>query len=226
MHMFKLITLFAGLGLLLQASCSSPTEGGSNEKEWTPLFDGQTTAGWINYNQDSISEGWQVIDGELTMVGGGGDIVTEATYENFELELEWKLSPGGNSGIFFNVLDGESAAYFSGPEMQVLDNSTHNDGKNTMTSAGACYALYMPVRDVTRPIGEWNKVRIVSQNRHMQHWLNDVMICEYTIQSDDWNERVAASKFKDWPKFGKATSGRIGLQDHGDRVAFRNIRIR
>jgi hypothetical protein len=225
MQLKPIFPIAAGFALLLQASCAGPSAGESS-KPWTALFDGETTAGWVNYGKDSISDGWQAVDGELTMVGGGGDIVTVGTYQDFELEIEWKLAPGGNSGIFFNVVDGENAVYFSGPEMQVLDNATHNDGKNTLTSSGACYALYKAASDTTKPSGEWNAVRIVSQAGHVEHWQNGVLLCEYTIGSPDWNERVAASKFKDMPAFGKANSGRIALQDHGDSVAYRNIRIR
>lgn len=193
---------------------------------WRPLFDGTSTAGWMNYGKATIAKGWEAQDGALVMVGGGGDIVTADEYEDFELELEWQVAPGGNSGVFFNVVDGLGAVWSSGPEMQVLDNTTHHDGKNVLTSAGSCYALYPPSRDVTRPAGQWNQARLMSKNGHVQHWLNGTLLCEYTIGSDDWNERVAASKFKDMPEFGSASRGRIALQDHGDRVAFRNLRIR
>ena len=193
---------------------------------WRPLFDGVTTAGWMRYDQGPWTGGWEAQDGALVMVGGGGDIVTEEEFEDFELELEWQVGPGGNSGIFFNVVDGLGAVYASGPEVQVLDNTTHPDGKNVLTSAGSCYALYAPERDVTRPAGQWNQARLLSKDGHVQHWLNGTLLCEYTIGSDDWNARVAASKFKDMPQFGSASRGRIALQDHGDRVAFRNLRIR
>jgi len=193
---------------------------------WRSLFDGATTAGWVNYNKDTIADGWQVIDGTLTMTGDGGDIVTEEIYGDFELELEWQIAPNGNSGIFFNVTDGQDAVWRSGIEMQVLDNELHYDGKSPFTSAGSCYALYQPVRDVTKKPGEWNTVRIVNQDSHVEHWLNGTKVCEYTIGSDEWNRLVAESKFKDMPLFAKSKRGRLALQDHGDRVSYRNIRIR
>lgn len=205
-----------------EASESAHAEG----SVWRSLFDGSTTDGWTNYNKETIGDGWQVIDGTLTMTGGGGDIVTTEVYGDFDLELEWQIAENGNSGIFFNVTDGQDAVWRSGIEMQVLDNKLHYDGKSPYTSAGACYALYQPVRDVTKTPGEWNSVRILNQDNHVQHWLNGTLICEYTMGSDEWNRLVAQSKFKDMPLFGKARRGRIALQDHGDRVSYRNIRIR
>jgi hypothetical protein len=193
---------------------------------WRSLIDGETTAGWRNYGQDTLSDGWQVSDGTLTMTGGGGDIVTTDTFGDFELELDWQIAPGGNSGIFYNVQPGENAVWATGPEMQVLDDTMHQDGQSPFTSAGSCYALYPPARDVTRPAGEWNQVRLVNRGGHVEHWLNGTKVCEYDLGSDDWNAKVAASKFKEMPKFGKYRSGHIALQDHGDRVAFRNIRVR
>ncbi|MFT7667797.1 MAG: hypothetical protein ACI8X5_000481 [Planctomycetota bacterium] len=228
-------TLLVVTGLML-ASCTSASDTSStvNEAEemgeaatpaWRPLFDGATLAGWSNYGKDTVAEGWQVIDGNLTMTGGGGDIVSDDMFGDFELQLEWNVVEGGNSGVFFYVTDGGGAVWQSGIEMQVLDNKKHHDGKNALTSAGACYALYAPVEDVTRTPGEWNDMRLVSKGRHVEHWLNGTLLCEYTIGSDDWNTRVAASKFKDMPDFGKSTSGRFAIQDHGDLVSYRNIRV-
>ncbi len=193
---------------------------------WRSLFDGETTTGWVNYGSDTIRDGWQVVDGALTLTGPGGDIVTVDEFQDFELELEWQVAEGGNSGIFFNVVDGLGAVWASGPEMQILDNERHHDGGNPLTSAGACYALYAPPMDVTRPVGEWNEARILSRGGEVEHWLNGTLLCSYALGSQDWNDRVAGSKFKDMPEFGRARRGRIALQDHGDRVAFRNIRVR
>jgi hypothetical protein len=223
MHPPKLTLLLA---LLPLASCASGGGGRSSAPEWRSLFDGETTAGWVNYNSDSIRDGWKVEDGALVIDGPGGDIVTVDEFRDFELELEWQVAEGGNSGIFYNVVDGLGAVWASGPEMQILDNERHHDGQNALTSAGACYALYAPPVDVTRPVGEWNEVRLVSRGGEVEHWLNGTLVCSYTLRSDDWNTRVAGSKFKDMADFGMSRSGRIALQDHGDRVAFRNIRIR
>lgn len=220
----RLLSILFLLGLLSGCNMTEPTA--PPMPEWRALFDGQTTAGWVNYNSDTIRDGWKVEDGALVIDGPGGDIVTVDEFQDFELELEWQVSEAGNSGIFYNVVDGLGAVYSSGPEMQVLDNTGHGDGKNPLTSAGACYALYAPPRDVTRPVGEWNEVRLISRGGEVEHWLNDTLLCRYTLGSDEWNALVAASKFKDMPEFGLSRHGRIALQDHGDRVAFRNIRIR
>jgi hypothetical protein len=158
----------------------------------------------------------------------GGDLITADQYENFELELEWKISEGGNSGIFFGVreIPGLEVAYETGIEMQVLDDDRHVDGGTPETSAGACYALYPPAQDVVRPVGEYNQVRLLVNDGHVEHWLNGQKIVEYVIGSEDWHKRIAKSKFADWEHFAKYRKGHIGLQDHSDRVWFRNIRIR
>jgi hypothetical protein len=193
---------------------------------WTMLFDGSSTAAWRGYKQSALPAGWSVIDGALVRTGPGGDIVTRQTYGNFELTLEWKLSPGGNSGIMYRVTEDNEATYESGPEMQLLDDAAHSDGGNRLTSAGACYGLYAGPAGVVKPAGEWNRVRIVVVGSHVEHWLNGVKMVEYTLGSPEWLARVAASKFSKWPGYGKAARGRIALQDHGDEVAYRDIRIR
>lgn len=207
---------------LLQISCNAPMRTAD-----TQLTDDAATH-WRGYRQSELPAGWQVVDGALTRVGAGGDIITREQYDNFELTLEWKISPGGNSGIFFHVVEDSTlgAVYLTGPEMQVLDNAGHADGKNPLTSAGSNFALHAPSRDVTRPVGEWNEVRLLVNGAHVEHWLNGVQVLSYELWSDEWKQRVQASKFRDMPRYGLARSGHIALQDHGDWVAFRNIRIR
>ena len=190
------------------------------------LFDGKTTSGWRGYQQERAPEGWQVADGALTRVGGGGDLITVDQYDSFDLRIDWKIDRGGNSGIMYHVTETGGATYHTGPEYQILDNAAHADGKDTLTSTGSCYALYAPVKDVTRPAGNWNETRLVVNGNQVEHWLNGVRLVEYELHSPDWNQRVAGSKFKQWPEFGRAPRGHLALQDHGDRVAFRNIRIR
>jgi len=203
----------------------APTASGA-AADWRPLFDGKTMAGWRGYHQKTAPAGWQAVNGALTRVSGGGDLITVDQFDNFELELEWQIAEGGNSGIMYRVSEDGEEAYYSGPEYQVLDNTRHADGKNPLTSAGSAYALYAPDKDVTRPVGEWNATRIVLKGNHVEHWLNDVKVVEYELGSADWTQRVAASKFNQWPGYGKSPKGYIALQDHGSRVAFRNIRIR
>jgi hypothetical protein len=193
---------------------------------WKLLFDGKTTDGWRGYKKEKMPDGWKVENGALARAGGGGDIVTIEQFDNFELSLEWKISEGGNSGIMYHVTEEFGAPYETGPEMQVLDNAKHGDGKNPLTSAGACYALYPPVKDVTKPVGEWNLVKLVCKGAHVEHWLNGTKLLEYEYGSDEWNKKIEGSKFKAWPKFGKNPKGHIDLQDHGNLVWFRNIKIR
>ena len=201
----------------------------SNERDsgWRLLFDGRTTAGWRAYDRPEMPGGWQVVDGALTRATrGGGDIITSESFRNFDLSLDWKLQPAGNSGIFYRAALGSDAIYFSAPEMQVLDDSAHADGRSELTSAGAVYGLYPARRGIVRPVGEWNTARILVNGNHVEHWLNGQKIAEYELGSEDWRRRVNSSKFKAWREYGQAAEGHIGLQDHGDWVAFRNIKIR
>lgn len=195
---------------------------------WRLLFDGRTTNGWRGFRKKEFPAGWEVRDGCLTHVSGGGDIITVEQFENYELALEWKISPGGNSGIFYHVqeLDGLNYVWETGPEMQVLDNAAHADGRNPLTSAGANYALHAPPRDSTAPVGEFNRVRIVCRGDHVEHWLNDVKCVEYDLGSPAWTKLVEGSKFKSMPNYGKFRKGHIALQDHGDLVWYRNVKIR
>lgn len=193
---------------------------------WRLLFDGVSTKGWRGYGKKDMPKGWAAVDGALTRVSPAGDIITMDQFGNFELALEWSVAPGGNSGIFYRATEGHEAIYIGAPEMQVLDDERHADGRSVLTSAGANYGLHPAPRGVVRPAGEWNAVRILADGNHVEHWLNGVKIVEYELGSKDWAQRVANSKFREWPPYGKAERGHIGLQDHGDWVAFRNIRIR
>ena len=192
---------------------------------WRLLFDGHSLQGWQAYRSGSTA-GWKAENGVLSRVGAGGDLVTAERFADFELRLEWRLEKGGNSGIFFRVTDEGEQAWHSGPEFQILDNAVHADGKNPLTSAGSNYAVHPPVRDVTKPIGEWNSVRLIVRGTHVEHWMNDVKLLEYEFATPDWDARVKASKFGKIPLYGRAKSGRIALQDHGDPVWYRNVRIK
>ena len=196
------------------------------QQGWHLLFDGQTTRGWRGFRQKAAPAGWQVVDGALTRVGRAGDLITAQEFGDFELALEWKLTDGGNSGIMYRVVDAHEATYESGPEMQVLDDARHPDGRSRLTAAGAAFGLYPAPAGVVKPAGEWNQVRIVVKGGHVEHWLNGQKVVEYDLWSPDWKARVANSKFAQWPSYGLAKKGHIALQDHGDWVAYRNIRIR
>jgi hypothetical protein len=193
---------------------------------WRLLFDGATTDGWRNYGKQGAPAGWQVVAGTLTRAAAGGDLITTEKYADFELLLDWKISEGGNSGVFFRAIEGPPQIYFSAPEMQVLDDARHRDGQSPLTSAGSNFALHAARRGVVRPAGEWNTARLVVNGNHVEHWLNGQKLVEYELGSPEWNQLVSSSKFNQWPEYGKATVGHIGLQDHGDAVAFRNIKIR
>ena len=175
---------------------------------------------------DSAPSGWQVVDGALTRVASGGDIITRDKFRNFDLTLEWNIAPGGNSGIFYRGSEDDDAIYWNAPEMQVLDDERHVDGKSRLTSAGAAYDVYPSPAGVVKPAGQWNQVRLVVKGKHVEHWLNGVKVVEYEFGSPDWTAKVKASKFASHPHYGRNTTGYIGLQDHGDQVAFRNIKIR
>ncbi len=181
---------------------------------------------WRGYKKDSVPEQWVNEDEQtIHLTGGGaGDLITREQYGDFVLTMEWKISPKGNSGVMYRVSEGDGPTYFTGPEMQVLDNAVA--GGDLMHSAGADYALHAPSEDNTRPVGEWNEVRMVVDGPHVEYWLNGVQQCSYELWSEDWNARVAASKFKEWPGFGMNKRGHIALQDHGNPVWYRNIHIR
>lgn len=193
---------------------------------WRLLFDGESTDGWRGFRADTIGSGWQAVDGALTRVSRGGDIITRDQFRNFELMLDWKLQPGGNSGVFYRASEEVDVIYHGAPELQVLDDSLHADGASPLTSSGANYGLHPAPRGVVRAVGEWNTVRLVVDGTRVEHWLNGQRIVEYELASEDWERRVLASKFKDWPRYGRAEEGHIGLQDHGDWVAYRNVKVR
>jgi hypothetical protein len=218
--------------LLVAAGCASPrpvepseADAAARNGTWTDLTDPRH---WRSYGADTFPSGWALEDGALarTDSGEGGDLVSRETYGDFELTLEWKVEPCGNSGIFYRGAEGAEYVWNTAPEMQVLDDTCHPDGETPTHTAGAVYDLYAPTADVARPGGEWNQVRIVADGPHVEHWLNGVRIAEYEQGSDDWNARVAASKFAEEPGFGTYREGLIGLQDHGDLVWYRTIRIR
>jgi hypothetical protein len=198
----------------------------SGHGEWRALFDGRSLVAWRGYRRDRVPAGWQVVDGALTRVGQAGDLITREVFGEFELELEWMVAEGGNSGIMYRVTEEAAETYQTGPEMQVLDDARHPDGGSRLTSAGAVYGLYPAPAGAVKPAGEWNAVRIVVHGSQVEHWLNGVEVAAYQLGSTDWKARVAASKFRNWPGYGRAAAGHIALQDHGDRVAYRNIRIR
>ena len=201
--------------------------GCSSNAEWTVLFDGNIVKGLRGYKQSGLPDSWEIADGTLkTIPGHGVDLISDEVYKNFELELEWKVPEGGNSGIFYFATEEGDYIWQSAPEMQVLDDEKHTDGENTLTSAGALYAMIAPSTNVVKPVGSFNQVRIKVKDNQVEHWLNGTKIVEYVYGSDMMWDLVAKSKFSTMPQFAKASEGHIGLQgDHGV-IWYKNIRIR
>ena len=202
---------------------------------WTSLFDGKSLASWRGYKSQTMPAGWRIEQGALVKDDRVPDIITRDEWGDFELELEWKIGEAGNSGIFYRGIEdadykgapNNDRIYTTGPEYQLLDDIKAADNKTRLTCAAAAYGLYPSPEGHLKPVGQWNKTRIIAKGAHVEHWLNDFKMVEYELWSADWEAKVKASKFKDWPKFGRAKRGHIGLQgDHEGPLGFRNIRIR
>lgn len=196
---------------------------------WISLFDGKSTQGWRGYRQEAFpSEGWEIVEGSIRKIadGGGGDIITLASFKDFDFSFEWKVAPGANSGVMYRVSEEEDRSYYTGPEYQVLDDDRHNDGKSPLTSAASIYALFPAENKRLKPVGEFNTGRIVLQGNRLEHWLNGDLVAAKEIGSEEWNAKIADSKFEKWKKFGTMPEGHIVLQDHGDDVWFRNLKIK
>ena len=213
------------------------------KEEWKLLFDGNTTTGWRGINQETFpSEGWKVEDGMLMVnatdgkeSGNGGDIITMEQYSDFVLEWEWKmLTKGGNSGVKYFVKEGLSSneKYGAGLEYQILDDENFSwmlEGKmqpGDYRTLASLYEIYPAENRTVNPLGDWNHSRIVSQGMHVEHWLNGVKVLEYERDSEDFRKKVSESKFREYENFGEAAEGHILLQDHGSKMAFRNIKIK
>jgi hypothetical protein len=234
----KHFTMFWACLVLYACTSSSTSQSdqatSAEAGDWKPLFDGKTTAGWRSYNSNTIGSAWKVengvlfLDNSITTKEDRGDIITNDEFENFEFSIEWKIDSCGNSGIFYNVVEDPkySAVYYTGPEMQVLDNECHPDAKIIKHRAGDLYDLISVSKETVKPAGEWNEAKIVSNNARYEFWLNGTKTVEFIMHDKQWNDRVAGSKFNTMPDFGKATKGHIALQDHGDRVWYRNIKIK
>ena len=204
---------------------------------WKLLFDGKTTEGWHTYGKNGVGAAWKVNDGSIALDAsqkssyqskGGGDIVTNAEYENYDLKIDWKISPKGNSGILFDVKEDPnySETWYTGPEMQVLDNDGHDDGKIIKHRAGDLYDLISSKTEPVKAVGEWNHAEIKLNKGKLDLYLNGVNVVSTTMWNDNWRSLVKGSKFVQMPDFTKYKKGRIALQDHGCDVWFRNIKIK
>lgn len=229
-RMITLRTLVAGMLFLTVAlpaqSAAAPTPAAS---AWTTLFDGRSLAGWVGYaSGEPVKKGWGIEDGTLHIAAksGGGDLRTEAEYGDFDLRFEWRVAAGANSGVMYRSAAGEHSPWVTGPEYQILDDGGHADGKSPLTAAGSLYAMYAAEGKTCAPVGGWNEARIVVRCDRVEHWLNGVRVVEASIGGQDWAARKAGCKWKDNAKYASTLRGHIVLQDHGDDVWFRNIRIR
>ena len=194
---------------------------------WRALFDGTSTSAWRGYKSQTFPAGWKIVDGVLTKNGAVEDIQTRDQFGNFQLALDWKLSPGGNAGVFYRGTEEYDHIYWSAPEYQLLDDAGHPDGKSRLTSAGADYGLYPSPAGVVKPADQWNSTLIVVNGNTVQHWLNGQKLLEYEIGSPDWEAKVKASKFVAYPNYGRAKQGYIAIQgDHDGMLSIRNVRIR
>lgn len=206
-----------------------------NKEGWILLFDGKTTKGWRGYNKSTFpAKGWDIVDGTLhcQAKGGGGDLIFEKKLSNFELSLSWKVSEAGNSGIFIFAKEVQgNPIYYSAPEYQILDNERHPDakaGKNGNRKSASLYDMIPASPQNARPAGEWNEARIIAINGAVEYWQNGVKVVQFQMGTENWKKLCADSKFKNWPDFvnNPAKDGYIGVQDHGNDVWFKNIKLK
>ncbi len=229
------VLVLLSLGVAQAVRAQEPNTLTAEEKKagWLLLFDGRTTAGWRGYRSDRMPASWKVENGSLLARRqkgeSAGDIVTLNSYDDFELSLQWKMTRGGNSGLVFRANEQHKNVWESGPEYQILDNTGHLDGLNPLASAGACYAVFAPAKDATRPLGTWNDSRIVARGKHVEHWLNGEKLLEYEVDSENWRAHVKTSKFYltvyGQGNWGRAPKGYIALQDYGGAIEFRSIKL-
>lgn len=243
--LFVFIVLFTAFGCKekvnktekMTSDAMVKTEVEVPQNEWQVLFDGKTFNGWHEYKKEGVSENWKIEDGAMVFYppkernGESYNLVSDKEYTDFLLSIEWRISEAGNSGIFWGVkeLPDLGQPYETGAEIQVLDNDKHPDGKHgTSHQAGALYDMVSPSEDVTKPVGEWNLCEITINHKINMGVvvLNDVEIVSFPLNNPEWGEMVSKSKFADWEHFAKYTTGKIGVQDHGDLVAYRNIKIK
>ena len=243
--MKKIIYLSVTFAMVILMSCCGDkpkketiehkTMDNKEDSEWIYLFDGKDASGWRSFNGEKLPESWVVEDGTLKSLGQGGDIGGDIVYgkqafDNFELSLEWKISEGGNSGIFYHVQEGEqyTAPYQNAPEYQLIDDLSFSGPLEDWQKLGADYAMYPadPTQKIVKKAGEWNSSRIIFTDEMVEYWLNGKKVVSFVPWSDDWNKRRASDKWMDYPDYGKFKNGLIGLQDHGSFIWFRDIKIR
>lgn len=217
-----------GVLMLLGASLTLASGGAAHAADgWQSLLGDHSAPAWRGWEAPGLPSGWHVKAGVLSKSGPVDDLVTARDYQDFELELEWKIGKGGNSGVFYRGTREYDHIYWSAPEYQLLDDANAPDGASRETAAAAAYGLYGAPAGIVKPWGQWNRTRIVVRGHHVEHWLNGTKVVEYELQGTDWKRLVAAAKFSEYPHYGLADRGLIGLQgDHPGRLSLRHIRIR
>ncbi len=228
---FTIAILFLTASVFAQQKDNTLTKA-EKKAGWKLLFDGKTLNGWRMY-QNKPADSWSVKDGNLYCKGSTtdksdkrADIITMGQYANFELSIEWKISPEGNSGILYHVSEDYDASYLSGPEYQLIDDTGFPEKLEAWQNTAADYAMYTTTSRPAKPVGEYNVTKIVVNGAHREHWLNGVKVLEFEAWTDDWFKRKAGGKWKDTPEYGMAKTGHICLQDHGSEIWFKNIKIR
>lgn len=209
------------------ASSSNSLTAAERADGWRLLFDGTSLDAWRGYKQPNVPAGWRVVAGTITKDRPVSDIVSKEEFGNFDLQIEWRISDAGNAGIFYRGSEEFDKIYWTGPEYQLLDDIMAADNKTRLTCAGAAYGLYPSPPGHLMPVGEWNRTRIVARGAHVEHWLNEFKLLEYELWSPDWEAKVQASKFREWPKYGRLKRGHLAMQgDHAGTLSFRSIKIR
>ena len=227
--------LFTAIALVIMSFVNDGRQKDNTltEKEkkegWILLFDGTTMNGWRAY-KNKASEGWDVKNGELyckeEAVKSRADLITSNQYENYELKIDWKITPKKNSGIIYMVTEENGASFESGPEYQLIDDIGYPAKLNDKQLSGANYDMHAPSAKVSNPAGEWNHTKIVINKGHVEHWLNGTKVVDYQLWTPEWEQLKANSKWKDVKPYGMSKSGHIALQDHGGGVAFKNIKLK
>ena len=207
------------------SECTNALSETEQAEGWSLLFDGSSLEQWRSYKEDLLDDGWAIENGCLARVGSGGDIISREQFENFELKLEWRISDSGNSGIFIRGDESGDSIHHTAIEMQVLDNAGHWDARDPTHRSGAYYDMIVPDHDTSTAFGRWNKVHIIARGPNIEFWLNDRQTAKFELGSPEWKALYQASKFTDRPNYGSLKRGHIGLQDHWDKVWYRNIRI-
>ena len=229
--------------LLAISACSSPAARGAGDSAgpgapaaastegWIVLFDGTDLDRWRGFKRDDVPASWRVDQGTLAFspaaeASARGDLMTRDAWRDFELVYSWRVSPGGNSGVMWRVSEDTQYPWQTGPEMQVLDDERHADGKFPSHRAGALYDLVTPPANVAKPVGEWNEARVLAEGSRVRLWLNGTQTADVDFASEEGKRLLAASKFRSMPRFAQNDSGHVVLQDHEDPVWYRDIRIR